>query len=655
MTAALAQPTVDGVAASIDDPGAYRQALAEALDSGVLELDGRRLRFTHPLIASIPYEDLTPDARRRLHGRLAQTVTDPEQHARHAALGTAGESASVAAALDLAARNARGRGSLSSAAELAELALAATPENARDDLLRRTVIAAEYLFLLGDLPRARHVLTVGLDAAAPGPHRVPGLLLQATIASLEQGDATVVGWCERALAESGDDPLLLARCHATYAETSPSGAQADLMHAQRAVDLLQGIDSPPTDLLSNALTNLAVHGCRLGRGLAVTTLERAVALQAGATVLPVSDRPGMALGMCLKVVDRFEDSRSWLHTMRTCALEEGDDSGLPITLGHLAMLECWAGQYARALNYALEGREHTARIGCRAPMLASAHVLVLAHLGRLAEARDLGERDLASDEALGYHSAVALHLRSLAITESFAGNTTAAAALFLRADTIARDEVGIGEPAIMRLHPDAVAVLIAVGDIANAKRMTAELDASSASNQLPWATAMAGRCHGLLNAAAGDTSAAIDAFERALIDHKRLPMPFEEARTRQLFGSALRKAGRRSDAKRELSAALAVFNRLDAPVQAELALTEVASIGGKTSAAGELTAMEHRIATLVGAGQTSREVAGAMFISVRTVDSHLGRVYRKLGLRSRTELALWVSTQPDRGETPDPQ
>jgi DNA-binding CsgD family transcriptional regulator/tetratricopeptide (TPR) repeat protein len=644
VTAALAQPTVSGVALATDDAEDYRRALAEALDAGVLELEGQRLRFAHPLIASIPYEDLTSDARRRLHERLARTVTDPEQHARHAALGAAEASASVAAALDVAARHARGRGSLGRAAELAELAMTTTPVADQGDLLRRTVAVAEYLFLLGDAARARTVVTTGLQAAAPGPDRVPGLLLQATIASSEQGDAAVARWCTQALAEAGEDPLLLARCHATFAETSPSGAEADLAHAQSAVELLQGIDSPPLDLLSNALANLALHGCRLGRGLAVTTLERAVALQAQGMLPAVGDRADMALGIFLKVVDRFEDSRSWLHAMRTCADDEGDDRSMPNILGHLAILECWAGNYQLALKYAAQGRDHAARIGCRAPMPASAHVLTLAHLGRLAEARDLAEGDLALDEALGYDSAVALHNRGLGFSELAAGNPRAAAAHFLRAVAISR-EIGIDEPAIMRLHPDAVTALVAVGNIEAAERLTAELDASTESNHLPWSTAMAGRCHGTLHAAAGDMPAAVDALERALADHERLPMPFEEARTRLLLGTVLRRAGRRSDARVELQAALAVFTLLGTPVQAEQARTELAGIGGKPGSAGDLTAMEQRIITLVGAGQTSREVASALFLSVRTVDSHLGHVYRKLGLRSRTELARWVSMQ----------
>ena len=74
-------------------------------------------------------------------------------------------------------------------------------------------------------------------------------------------------------------------------------------------------------------------------------------MQADAEPVPVSDRAGLGLGMYLKVVDRFEESRGWLETMRACAVDEGDDSALPITLGHLAALECWAGEYDLALGW----------------------------------------------------------------------------------------------------------------------------------------------------------------------------------------------------------------------------------------------------------------------------------------------------------------
>ena len=651
LTGALAQPTVATVTSLVRPAAAGAAALAEALDAGVLERDGERLRFTHPLIASIPYDDLAPAARRRVHEQLVAVVSDPEQRARHLALAAVHPSTSVAASLDAAAAHARGRGSLDKAAELAQLAVTATPADRRSDLLRRTVKTAEFLFLLGETARAREVVSLGLDAVIAGPERVPGLLLRATIASWEQGDATVAQWCQQALTEAGDSPLLLARCHATFAELSPSGAELDLMHAQVAVGLLESLDNPPSDVLSNALTNLALHGCRLGQGLSVVTLERAVALQNAGMPPPVSDRPGMALGICLKVVDRFEDSREWLRAMRTSAVEEGDDSALPVILGHLGILECWSGDFVLALRHAMEGREHAVRIGLRAPMAESAHVLALAHMGRIDEARAIGQEDLSTDEALGFDAAVALHSRSLGFTELAADNASAAATHLQRALRISRDQIGIGEPAIMRLHADAVEALIAVDSVAAAEQLTAELDASADRNAFPWATAMAARCHGLVCAASGDIPGAAVAFERALVAHERLGMPFEEARTRLLLGVALRRAGRRTEARLALDSALTTFVRIGAPVHAGHVRAELAGFGGKPSSDGSLTAAELRIVALVGAGQTSREVGSALSMSVRTVDTHLGRIYRKLGLRSRTELARWLASQSGRSSS----
>ena len=161
---------------------------------------------------------------------------------------------------------------------------------------------------------------------------------------------------------------------------------------------------------------------------------------------------------------------------------------------------------------------------------------------------------------------------------------------------------------------------------------------SARANQLPWSTALAGRCHALLKAATGELPTAVELLEAALADHRRLPMPFEEAQTRLLLGTVLRRCGHRRDARRELVAARVAFVTLGTPIQAARAGLELASLGGRT-AAGDLTGVEGRIAALVGAGQTNREVAATLFMSVRTVESHLGRIYRKLGLRSRTELA----------------
>ncbi|BEP15790.1 LuxR family transcriptional regulator [Acidothermaceae bacterium B102] len=636
--AALGQPTVAAVSEALGEEVDAAAILREALSAGVVEVDGERIRFTHPLIASVPYADLTAAERRTLHTRLAATVTEPEEHARHSALGSADPSAEVAAALDVASRHARHRGSLDAAVELAELAVSRTPPGDPDAVLRRTIEVADCYFLLGDPARARAVLSQGLEAAEPGPLRVPGLLLQATIASWEQGDATVAALCEHALLEAGDDALLLARCHTTFAETCPSGAVIDLAHAESAIALMEAMDEPPPVLLASALTNMASHRFRLGQGLDVATLERAVALQGKGTAPPISERAEVSLGLFLKAVDRFDESRQWLTAMRVCAADEGDESALPIVLGHLAILECWAGRFPTALGHALEGRAMVTRLGIRSPMLASSYALVLGHQGRLDEARSVALQDFATDEALGYVSGLALHLRSLGFAELAAGDPAAAAEHLLKAWAISLD-IGVGEPGIMRLHGDAIEALVTIGDLDQARRMTDELADSDGRNGTPWAATMVHRCRGLIAAAEGAMPAALVELEAALVHHLDLPMPFEEARTRYLFGRLLRRTGHRTDARQQLELALSSFEQLGAPVQAAQARTELSGISGRRAQDEELTAVEARVASLVREGRTNREVAAALFVSVRTVESHLGRIYRKRGVRSRTELA----------------
>ena len=116
-------------------------------------------------------------------------------------------------------------------------------------------------------------------------------------------------------------------------------------------------------------------------------------------------------------------------------------------------------------------------------------------------------------------------------------------------------------------------------------------------------------------------------------------MPFEEARTRLWLGSVLRRAGHRRESRLELTGALKAFERLGTPIYAARALAELGRLGGRAGGHLALTVTERRVAELVGAGRTNTEVAAALFVGVRTVESHLGRIYRKLGLRSRTELA----------------
>jgi DNA-binding NarL/FixJ family response regulator len=138
-------------------------------------------------------------------------------------------------------------------------------------------------------------------------------------------------------------------------------------------------------------------------------------------------------------------------------------------------------------------------------------------------------------------------------------------------------------------------------------------------------------------AASGDSSGALNAFEAALADHDQAREPFQRARTLLCYGTALRRAKRRGDARTTLREALAEFERLSTPLWAEKARSELARIGGRTRS-GELTETERRLAELVAEGRSNKEVAAALFVTPKTVSTQLSRIYAKLGIHSRAEL-----------------
>jgi DNA-binding CsgD family transcriptional regulator len=163
-----------------------------------------------------------------------------------------------------------------------------------------------------------------------------------------------------------------------------------------------------------------------------------------------------------------------------------------------------------------------------------------------------------------------------------------------------------------------------------------------------WALATAARCRGLLAAARGDPHAALAHFQGALQEHQRVPRPFELARTLRAQGMVLRRDKHKAAAKAALEQALGTFERLGAPLWAQATKAELGRVGLRPAApvdASGITAAEARVAELVAAGRTNREVAGELFMSPKTVEAHLSRIYRKLGVRSRAELAHKLTRQ----------
>jgi DNA-binding CsgD family transcriptional regulator len=146
------------------------------------------------------------------------------------------------------------------------------------------------------------------------------------------------------------------------------------------------------------------------------------------------------------------------------------------------------------------------------------------------------------------------------------------------------------------------------------------------------------RCGGLLLAARGDQEGALAALRQALQQHERAPRPIELARTLLALGQVQRRANQRRDARETLERAQAMFEQLGANQWATRARGELARLGLRRKAGAELTPTELQVAEHAASGMTNREVAGALFISPKTVEANLARVYRKLGISSRAQL-----------------
>jgi DNA-binding NarL/FixJ family response regulator len=200
-------------------------------------------------------------------------------------------------------------------------------------------------------------------------------------------------------------------------------------------------------------------------------------------------------------------------------------------------------------------------------------------------------------------------------------------------------EMGVEEPCVIPVHADAIEAQIGMGDLDATAELLAEFEEQGRTSGRSWALATAARCRALLLAAKGDAAAATLTFERALDEHGRVPQPLELARTLLAKGQVERRAKQKSAARQTLQQALETFEEIGAPLWAARARAEHARIGGRAPAGNRLTATERRIADLVAEGMTNREVAEHLVVAERTVESALTQIYRKLEVRSRTELA----------------
>ncbi|MGH2859101.1 MAG: helix-turn-helix transcriptional regulator, partial [Solirubrobacteraceae bacterium] len=248
-------------------------------------------------------------------------------------------------------------------------------------------------------------------------------------------------------------------------------------------------------------------------------------------------------------------------------------------------------------------------------------------------------------------------LRALGIAALLAGEPEAAT-VSLREVWERTGEAGVADPGAFPVAPDLVAALSAAGAVAEARRVAERLAALAESQDHPWGRAAAARARGLILIAEGDAAAAAEALADARGRFEALEMRFAAARCELSLGTALRRLRRLREARDALAHAAARFDRLGSPGWAALARAETARVGGRRSAGGSLTPTEARVAELVGHGLANKQVAAELVVTVGAVEAHLTRIFAKLGVRSRTELARRLAdakAEESVGESPLPK
>jgi ATP/maltotriose-dependent transcriptional regulator MalT len=638
--AALARPTVELVAEAHGNEADVLQGLDAAAREGVIELDDTRIRFANPLLASICYEQAPPWKRRAVHRALAEAVQDLEERARHLALASEGADAAVASDLDRAADQASARGATAAAAELCELAGALTagpPSLARQRLVR----AADYHRLSGANERAATILEPLLRDVTPGVERADVLL---ALAATRRPDApTMVSLCDEALVEVKSDKARSARLlsYRSWAHMFEGDVRAALVDAREALDTAERVGDPI--LTAVAITRVAqaeAYAAELTPGL----IERGVRLEDEAALsLEYYESPRVALTRFQMSVGELNRARAILEELETNAAARGDDGTRRQVFWRLSQLEWLAGRWQQALSYAalafeLDEQAHDAHTG---GMVGRAKALIETDLGLVEEARASAEMGLARSQAMSDEFFAISSQGVLGRLELELGNLDAAGGHLrdLPARLLSR---GLNEPTAP-MWADAIEALIALGELDQAREYLGSYTLHSERIASPWAIAAVARCRGLLCAAESELDAAFAAFAQALDTLDGLPYPLERARTLLCLGMVRRQAAQKKPAREALEQALAIFEELGARLWAEKARRELGRVSGRRAASEELTETELRVAELAARGRSNKEIAAELFMGVSTVEMHLSRVYRKLGVR-RAELAVALAT-----------
>ncbi|TMM35992.1 MAG: LuxR family transcriptional regulator [Actinobacteria bacterium] len=611
--------------------------------TGLVTIGPDGARFRHPLVRSAVVSAAPFTQRRAVHLALAATLAGDghaDRRTWHLAAAALGPDAEVADRLEATAERARVRSGYAAAAAALERAAELSPGAA--DRARRLVAAAGAAARAGQPGRALAAAVraerdaggdpplLGRIAALRGQIQLRAGLISEAVGTLTAGAELVADTDPRAALEM----LFGATEAAGYAGDMP--VVLDLAARARRLNTTDA----RARLLRDWLTGIAdVISGEVERGAAV--------LRAAADHPARPDLPRWLMweaygAMYLGDVDRM--IRLFEAAARR-ARAEGALDDLPLALHGVSVAETIRGHYPDAAAVADEGLRLARETGQdSAECLNLAALAVVAALrGDERRCREYADGALAQGIPRRFGLAVGRTQWALAVLDLGAGRPDAA---LPRLRAVAEATPGAGHVLIaLYATPDLVEAAVRCGDTESALRATAMLELVVANSPDPSSGAWLARCQGLL----AEPVPAVKHFREALRLYDLGQERFERARTELLLGAALRRARRRTEARETLRSALAALDALDARDWAEQARRELRALGDAPADAqraglATLTPQELQIARLVSGGASNREIAAQLFLSPRTVEYHLYKLYPKLGIGSRTELARVVLT-----------
>ncbi len=615
--------------------GAAEDDLDAAVVAGVLDADAGRLRFSHPLLASAVLGAIPPARRRELHAFAAATTADPEQRARHQALACDARPARIATALDDAARVAELRGAPATAAELLELAASVTPADDAEATHRRLLAAGRLLALAGETHAAAAVLNDLAAITPPGPRHAE-ILAHLGWNSEEDFEAST-RLLEQALAEAGGAPVLSANVRLFLADNwairgdiASAGAEMQhaLAHAEQAAD---------RGLLASVLAQAFLFDWMCGREADERQLERALEIERGLGSVGLLGPPSEVAGLYLMGVGRLAEARDALERALARAEAEGVEYTRADVLLRLSLIASRTGDPGRGAELAQAGLEIAEQLDLG--QLTSAVLFgcgfAALQLGQPDRVRELARRGLELSGKVGDRVYLLCHEAVLGSLDLALGNFAAAAA---RLRPLAAQMAGIGRrPNTQSIMPDTIEALTGAGALDEAASLLADLENRYRD---PVTAAAAARCRGVLAAARGKPGDAAEELAAALkLGDLITPNPVERGRTLLALGAVQRRLKQRRAARETLGAAITIFDGAQSALWAARARKELARVSGRAAGSGELTTTELRVAELIARGMSNRAAAAELFVTVRTIESTLTKIYAKLGVRSRTQLA----------------